>query len=144
MTDDRSKRCPSYPLGEEQPETVRSASGRPLSDLTLEKVLAGELGPEDFAISSETLYMQAEIARAANRKTLALNFERAAEMVSVPQDRILGTYELLRPGRAKSKEELLALAEQWRHELAAPKIAELIEEAAEVYEARGLYANKRF
>ena len=47
--------------------------------------------------------MQAEIARAAGRPTLARNFERAAELVDVPQDVILQLYELLRPGRAKDK-----------------------------------------
>ena len=43
--------------------------------------------------------MQAGIARAAGRDRLALNLERAAELVAVPQDVILETYEMLRPGR---------------------------------------------
>ena len=38
---------------------------------------------------------------------LAGNFERAAELVDVPQDFIMQVYELLRPGRAKDKAPLL-------------------------------------
>ena len=41
------------------------------------------------------------------RPTLAQNFERAAELVNVPQDVIMQVYELLRPGRARTKQQLL-------------------------------------
>ena len=58
--------------------------------------------------------MQAEIARAAGRPMLAANFERAAELVDVPQDFIMSVYELLRPGRAKDKTPLLEAAQTLR------------------------------
>ena len=48
-------------------------------------------------------------------------------------------YELLRPGRAKSKEELLEAAATMRDAYKAERIARFIEEAAESYEARGLF-----
>ncbi len=65
---------------------------------------------EDLRITPQALADQAEISRAAKRPTLALNFERAAELVDVPQDFIMSSYEMLRPGRAKSKEQLLEVA----------------------------------
>ena len=80
-----------------------------------------------------------EIARAAGRPTLARNFKRAAELVNVPQAFIMEVYELLRPGRAKSKEQLLAAARVLRTEHAAPAMAGFVEEAAEAYEQRGLF-----
>ena len=33
----------AYPVGEQQPENVRTRSGRPLADLTLANLLAGEV-----------------------------------------------------------------------------------------------------
>ena len=69
--------------------------------------MAGEVTMEDLRITPNALADQAEISRAARRPTLALNFERAAELVGVPQDFIMSSYEMLRPGRAKSKEQLL-------------------------------------
>ncbi|TIU34875.1 MAG: glycerol dehydratase, partial [Mesorhizobium sp.] len=62
-----------------------------------------------------------------------------AELVEVPQDFIMQVYELLRPGRAKSKEELLGAAATMRETYQAERIARFIEEAAETYAARGLF-----
>ena len=73
-------------------------------------VIAGEVALEDLRITPAALRMQAEIARSAGRPMLAENFERAAEMVDVPQDFLMQVYELLRPGRAKDKAPLLAAA----------------------------------
>jgi propanediol dehydratase small subunit len=129
----------SYPLAETAPETVRAKSGRPLTEITLEAVLAGEIGMEDLAIDPATLDRQAAIARAAGRATLARNFERAADLVPVPDAEIMRAYELLRPGRAKSRAELDALAAEFRDRWGATRIAEFIAEAAEVYERRGLF-----
>jgi propanediol dehydratase small subunit len=89
------------------------------------------------------LRQQAEIARAAGRETLAENFERAAELVEVPQDTIMRVYELLRPGRAQSKSVLLAAAAELREQFGASIMAAFVEEAAAVYERRGLF-KKRF
>jgi len=129
----------AYPLSETAPETLRARSGRPLSEITLQAVLAGEIGMDDLAITAETLLRQAQIARDAGRATLARNFERAADLVPVPDAEIMRAYEMLRPGRAKSRAELDALAEEFRSRWGADLIADFIAEAAEVYDRRGLF-----
>jgi glycerol dehydratase small subunit/propanediol dehydratase small subunit len=128
-----------YPLAETQPEKIRGAGGLSLADVTLDAVLEGRVSMEDLRITPEALRAQAEIARSAGRPTLARNFERAAELVSVPQDFLMEVYELLRPGRARAKEPLLAAAHRMRTEFGASLIAEFIEEAAGTYEERGLF-----
>ena len=60
-------------------------------------------------------------------------------MVDVPQDFLLQAYELLRPGRAKSKAQLLDTAKVFRETYKAERVAAFLEEAAEVYERRGLF-----
>lgn len=131
-----------YPVSEKAPERVRTPSGKPLSALTLEAVLSGEIGPEDVAITPEALLLQARIARAAGRATLAENFERAADLVRVPQELILDTYELLRPGRARDAQQLLERATLLRRDYGAERVAALIEEAAAVYTRRGLFVKR--
>lgn len=129
-----------YPLAEKHPGEVRGARGRSLADITLEAVLDGEVAMEDLAITPEALRWQADIARAAGRSTLADNFERAAELARVPQDEIMAVYELLRPGRSRSPQPLLEAAERFRTVHAAPRMAAFLQEAAEVYERRGLFS----
>ena len=90
-------------------------------------------------ITPAALRQQAAIARAAGRPTLAQNFERAAEMVAIPQETVMQAYELLRPGRAKSKAELLEMAAGLRRDHGAERLAAFLEEAAAVYEKRGLF-----
>jgi propanediol dehydratase small subunit len=48
-------------------------------------------------------------------------------------------YELLRPGRAAEKSVLIEAAKLLRRDYGAAKLADFIEEAAEVYERRGLF-----
>lgn len=143
MTTDPEAEAPlgtaDYPLSERRPELVRTATGKPLDAVTLDAVVAGEVGLDDLGITPRALLMQAEIARAAGRETLARNFERAAELVGVPQELILETYELLRPGRTREKQRLLDLAARLRREHGAEKVAAFVEEAAEVYERRKLF-----
>ena len=43
-------------------DNVRTFTGRSLSDLSIEKILAGELTAEDFRTSAETLREQANAA----------------------------------------------------------------------------------
>lgn len=131
-----------YPVAERAPEQVHTPTGKPLSALTLEAVLSGEVGAGDVAITPEALLLQARIARAAGRTTLAENFERAADLVRVPQDLILDTYELLRPGRARDAQQLLDRAAQLRRDYGAERVAALIEEAAAVYTRRGLFVKR--
>ena len=89
---------------------MRALSGKPMAAITLDAVLAGEVGMDDLRIDADALRQQAAIARAAGRPTLARNLERGADLVAVPQDVIMRVYDLLRPGRARSKDELLAAA----------------------------------
>jgi propanediol dehydratase small subunit len=116
----------------------RPWSGREADDLTVERVVAGELGPGDIRISPETLRHQADVARAHHNPQLAENFERAAELAAFDESEVLALYEMLRPGRATAA-DLRARAE----ELAArdsPRCAALLREAAAVYERHGLTA----
>ncbi|MEO1192744.1 MAG: diol dehydratase small subunit [Pseudomonadota bacterium] len=128
-----------YPLAEKRPDLVESADGKPLDALTLEALEAGTIGMESLRITPEALRQQAAIARAAGRETLAQNFERGAELVVVPQEVIMQAYELLRPGRAPDKQSLLDMAARLRAEYGAETVAAFLEEAAAVYEARGLF-----
>lgn len=131
-----------YPLAENRPGLVRGRRGKPLDDITLDAVLDDRVTLEDLRITGAALSQQAQIARAAGRPTLGQNFERAAELVDVPQETIMRVYELLRPGRARSKDELLALAEELETGFGAKRIAAFIIEAAEVYERRGLFKQR--
>jgi propanediol dehydratase small subunit len=128
-----------YPLAENRPELIRGRRGKRLDDITLPGLVAGEVNMEDLRITPEALELQAEIARAAGRPMLAANFERSAELVEVPQDFLMHVYGLLRPGRAKDKQPLLAAAKTLRETYRANRVADFVEEAAEVYERRGLF-----
>ena len=63
-------------------------------------------------------------------------------MTRLPQDHIMHIYELLRPGRAKSKVELLNAADRLRTEFEAPLLAAFVEEASELYDKRGLFRTR--
>lgn len=128
-----------YPLAEKRPELVRGRGGKPLEAITLDAVVSGAVTLDDLSITPDALRQQAEIARAAGRGTLAANFERAAELTDVPQDFIMTVYELLRPGRATDKGPLLAAARTLRETYGATRMAAFVEEAAAVYERRGLF-----
>jgi propanediol dehydratase small subunit len=124
----------NYPLID-QADNLHAASGRPLSEVTLEAL--EDLSIADVQISPATLREQAEIARQAGFRQLAANLTRAAELTAVPNAELLRMYELLRPQRA-SQAELLALADELEHGYEAVENAHMVREAAEVYQARGL------
>ncbi len=128
-----------YPIAEHRPDLVRGAAGKGLDDVTLATLHSGQASMEDLRITPEALRQQASIARDAGRGTLADNFERAAEMAAIPQDVIMTYYELLRPGRAKDKQALIEAAARLRADHDAPLMAAFVEEAADVYERRGLF-----
>src|SRR5262249_22019312 len=132
-----------YPLAEKRREIVRGKHGKSLDEITLEALLQDRVALEDLRITAAALRQQAEIAESAGRGTLAADFERGGELVDVPQDTIMRIYELLRPGRAQSQEELLAVALELRDQYGAKGMAAFVEEAAEVYQRRGLF-KKRF
>lgn len=131
-----------YPLAENRPEIVRGKRGKGLDEITLDAVLEDRVTLEDLAITAVALRQQAQIARAAGRPTLAANFERAAELVNVPQDVIMRIYELLRPGRAPSKAVLLEAAKELQDTYGADRMAAFVTEAAEVYERRGQFRRR--
>jgi propanediol dehydratase small subunit len=131
-----------YPLSEERPDLIKGKRGKGLAELTLDRLMAGEVTLDDLRITPEALKLQAEVAEAAGRPTLAENFERAAELAQVPEDVIMRIYELLRPGRARSRDELLAAARELRDSHQARRMAAFVEEAAEVYERRGLFVRR--
>ncbi len=131
-----------YPISEARPDLIKGRRGKGLEELTLDKLISGEVTLEDLRITPEALKLQGEVAEAAGRPTLARNFERAAELADLPQDVIMRIYELLRPGRAKSKDDLLAAAAELRDQYNAKRMAVFVEEAAEVYEKRGLFVRR--
>ena len=132
MSDSTKLDASDYPLAEKRPEMVRGRRGKTLDEITLDAVVAGEVTLEDLSITATALRQQAEISRATSRETLAANFERAAELVGVPEATIMRMSELLRPGRAASAGELLAVAAELRQTYAAPLMAAFVEEAADV------------
>ncbi len=132
-----------YPLAEKRPELVAGKRGQSLDAITLDAVLSGAITMDDLAITATALRQQAEISRDAGRATLAQNFERAAELTAVPQDVIMRFYELLRPGRASSKQVLIDAANELQTNYQAHAMAAFVTEAADVYERRGLF-KKRF
>ena len=126
-----------YPLGEHERERIVSRTGRPLGELTLENVREGQVDAGDLTIHPDTLRAQAAIAEEAGFSQLAANLRRAAELATVPNERVFAIYEALRPYRV-TYEQLRALADELEREYAAPENARFIREAAEVYKARGL------
>ncbi|MFC3074338.1 diol dehydratase small subunit [Shinella pollutisoli] len=131
-----------YPISENAPDRLRSAKGRPFAELTLDNVLDGSVDHGDFSITEDALRYQAEVARRACRGTLADSFERAAEMVKVPNAILMETYELLRPGRAESADLLFERARLLREEFGAERMALFIEEAANAYIRRSLFRRR--
>lgn len=125
-----------YPLGERRPELVTTPAGTPLAEVTLEGLRAGRVSPDELRATPETLLRQAEVARAAGREQLAENLERAAELASLPDDEVLAVYTALRPRRASAAE--LDVIAQHLADLAAPRCAAFVREAAAVMAERGL------
>ena len=80
--------------------------------------------------------MQAQVAESVHREAFAGNLRRAAELIAVPDDRLLEIYNALRPYRS-TKQELLDIAGELDGKYGAKTAASLVREAAEVYEKRG-------
>ncbi len=131
-----------YPLAEKAPHRIAGSRGKTLDALTLQATLDGEIDMEDLRITAGALRAQADVARSVARDTLAENFERAAEMTRLPQQEIMTIYELLRPGRARSRDELATAAERLRTAFDAPRLAAFVDEAAELYQKRGLFRTR--
>lgn len=126
-----------YPLGEHERERITSKTGKGLNDITLEEVMRNHVASEDIKISKEMLKAQGQVAREAGNAPMELNFQRAAELVDVPDDVILRMYDMLRPRRS-TKLELVMLAQELLEKYQAKSCARLVMEAVEVYEKRGI------
>ena len=140
---DKPLTAKDYPTAETRPDHVTGARGKPLSALTLDAVIAGDVDMEDLRITPHALLQQAQISRSVGRAALAGNLERAAEMTRLPQEEIMAIYELLRPGRAETRDSLVAAANSVRTKYNAQQLADFIDEAGRFYEMRGLF-RKRF
>jgi propanediol dehydratase small subunit len=130
-----------YPLSVNRQDLLRTPTGKPLSALTMNAVVAGEIVADDLRIAPETLQLQATLAESVQRPQLAANFRRAAELTAVPDAEVLAMYNALRP-RASSRDELLAIAENLESKYHAPVCGALVREAAEVYGRRDLLARE--
>ena len=126
-----------YPLVSKRPELVRTPTGKKLDDLTLAALREGKIKPEDMRIAPETLEMQAQVAEAIGRAPFARNLRRAAELIAVPDERVLEIYNAMRPNRS-TREELLAIADELENKYGAKVNSAFVRESAEVYAARGI------
>ncbi|SCX75125.1 diol dehydratase small subunit [Alkaliphilus peptidifermentans] len=124
-----------YPLANKRPELLKSPTGKTLEDITLQGVLNGDIKASDVRISPETLELQAQIAESVGRDAFAKNLRRAAELIAVPDDRILEIYNALRPYRS-TKKELFDIADELETKYSAKINSAFIKEAAEVYQLR--------
>jgi propanediol dehydratase small subunit len=69
----------TYPLSAGPRDAVRAASGKRLSEITLDAVLAGDVNADDMRVSPETLALQADFAeRGAERCAAMVREARAA------------------------------------------------------------------
>jgi propanediol dehydratase small subunit len=128
-----------YPLGARRPDLVTTPGGVGLADVTLDAVRSGSLAADEIRATPATLSLQADVARAAGRRQLAANLERAAELAVVPDELLLEIYTALRPRRATAEE-----LEGWAARLEgfeAVATAAFVREAAAVYAERGLLAD---
>lgn len=124
-----------YPLSTKRTDLVESATGKKLEDFTIENVMSGKIGAEDCRIAPETLEMQAQIAESVGRHAFARNLRRASELIAIPDTRVLEIYNALRPYRS-TKAELLEIANELENKYNAKSNAQLVREAAELYEKR--------
>jgi propanediol dehydratase small subunit len=115
---------------------ARARSGKDVDELTLDGVLAGEVGIDDIRIHPQTLLAQAEVATANGNPQLGANLRRAAELTALSDERVLAIYEALRPHRS-THDQLTGIADELQATGAATTAA-LVRHAAQVYRGRGL------
>lgn len=126
-----------YPLKEKHPEFIKSRSGKKLDEINIESIINGSVTAEDIKISKEVLILQAEVARQDGKMQLAKNFIRSAELIDIPDDRILEMYNSLRPYRS-TENELKQLSNELRDKYEASMCSDLVEETLAVYKKRDL------
>lgn len=125
----------NYPLSEKMTSKIKSPTGKALDDITLEALMRGDITSDDVKIAPETLEMQAQVAESIGRKAFARNLRRAAELIAIPDDRVLEIYNAMRPNRS-TKAELIAIAEEVESKYGAKINGAFIRECADVYERR--------
>lgn len=128
-----------YPLSVHRTDVLFTPSGKSIDDITIDAVMAGQVGADDLRITPETLRLQAQLAEKVNRPQLGANLRRAAEMTAISDERVLQIYNALRPN-ASTKPELDAIAEELESGYGATLLAALVREAADVYERRDVLA----
>jgi propanediol dehydratase small subunit len=124
-----------YPLYTKHPELIHSPSGKNLDDINVDNLLNDNVKSNDLRITPETLRLQGEVAVDAGRDAIQQNFQRAAELTAIPDERLLEMYNALRPYRS-TKQELLDIASELKDQYNAKICAGWFEEAAEFYETR--------
>ncbi|MGB3353892.1 MAG: diol dehydratase small subunit [Mycobacterium sp.] len=128
-----------YPLSIRRRDLLFTPSGKSIDDITMDAVVSGEIQPTDLRITPDTLRLQAQIAEKDGRKQLGANLHRAAEMTAISDERVLEIYNALRPN-ASTKAELDAIADELQTRYNATFLADLVREAADVYERRDILA----
>jgi propanediol dehydratase small subunit len=81
--------------------------------------------------------MQAQVAAEAGYLQLAANFKRAAELVKIPNIRLLEIYNALRPCHS-TYAELQKISIELEKDYGASENARFVQEAADAYKAAGL------
>lgn len=128
-----------YPLSLHRQDLLFTPNGKPIAEITMAAVMAGEVAASDLRITPQTLRLQAQIAEKVGRNQLGGNLRRAAEMTAISDERVLQIYSALRPN-ASTKAELEAIAEELEGQYGAGLLAGLVREAADVYERREILA----
>ncbi|MGE2832651.1 diol dehydratase small subunit [Mycobacterium sp. SMC-4] len=129
-----------YPLSVNRPDLLFTPSGKPITEITIDAVMAGDVQAGDLRITADTLRLQAQLAERVGRVQLGANLRRAAEMTVIGDQRVLEIYNALRPN-ASTRAELDAIAAELENDYGATHLAELVREAAEVYERRDVLAS---
>ncbi|GAB2323557.1 diol dehydratase small subunit [Alkalibacterium sp. m-11] len=124
-----------YPIAQKHPEWVKTSTGKTFKDITLENVMNGSIQPQDVRITADILKAQGDIAKSAGRPAITNNFSRASELTTVPDERVLEIYNMLRPYRA-TKQDLMDIAQELESKYDAKVTANFIREAADNYEKR--------
>ena len=124
-----------YPLMENTKEDILTYSGKGLESITFESIAEGKTIADDCRISRSSLLAQAEIAEQSGNKHLAENFIRAAEMVDLPNERIIEIYNMLRPYRS-TEQELESIIQELRDDYHAVKTADFIGNAKNILKER--------
>ncbi len=126
-----------YPVGQAMSRRLRSGSGVRYEDINLESLRHGKIRSGDLSIDADTLRMQARVATASGYSQLASNLKRAAELVSIPSERLLEIYSALRP-RHSTYLELSKISTELLRKYRAPENARFVREAAKAYRDAGL------